>query len=119
MSFESTDRTARELADVIAEHRQTIENRWLERVKTDVLQAAGAELTQLRDGLPDYLDAMVDLLRRGNVDDISPLSQEAWSKIAQEHGVTRVRLGFDITQLVHEFVVLRHVIEDVARGRAL
>jgi signal transduction histidine kinase len=39
--------------------------------------------------------------------------------VAREHGVTRVRIGFDITQLVHEFVVLRHVIWDAVGGPIL
>ena len=46
-------------------------------------------------------------------------AREDWSKVAREHGVTRVRIGFDIGQLVHEFVVLRHVIHAVAAERGL
>ena len=35
--------------------------------------------------------------------------------MARDHGITRVRIGFDIGQLVHEFVVLRRVIFDVVQ----
>ena len=38
----------------------------------------------------------------------------AWREVAREHGVTRVRIGFDISQLVREFIMLRHVIREVA-----
>src|SRR5438046_2810665 len=43
--------------------------------------------------------------------------RRVWLKVAREHGVTRVRLGFDIGQLVREFVILRHVIRDVSVAR--
>ena len=119
MASASLDRDARELADVIAANQQAIERRWLELVQADIVKAQRVELTQLRDGLPHYLSALVRLLRSGRVEDLTPLSSEAWSTVAREHGVTRVRLGFDIAQLVHEFVVLRHVIQDEAHKHGL
>ena len=44
-----------------------------------------------------------------------PLPVGWWSTVAKDHGITRVRIGFDISQLVHEFVVLRRVIYEVAQ----
>ena len=70
------------------------------------------EITQLRDGMPAYLRALANLLRN-DPDNLNGGGGRTWSAIAREHGITRVRIGFDIGQLVHEFVVLRHVIRDV------
>jgi len=39
--------------------------------------------------------------------------------VAREHALTRVNLGFDIGQLVHEFIVLRQMIFLVAREEGL
>ena len=42
-----------------------------------------------------------------------------WAQVAMEHSVTRVRLGFDIQQLVHEFILLRRVLVHFARSEGL
>jgi signal transduction histidine kinase len=102
------------LADAIDRNRASIEGRWLERVRRDIARTPGVELTQLRDGIPDYLVALVDLLRQLGGEDPGPRSRTMWSDVARGHGITRVRIGFDISQLVHEFVALRQVIREVA-----
>lgn len=106
--------TARRLGALIEAEKAEIERRWLEHVQKDVEQAQGVELTQLRDGIPDYLAAMIELLRAGDLDLLSGRAKSAWVDVAREHGITRVRIGFDISQLVHEFIVLRKVIGEIA-----
>jgi signal transduction histidine kinase len=111
---------ARRLGRLIKAELPEIERRWLERVQRDVGHAQGVELTQLRDGIPDYLAAMVQLLCEGDVDLLNDRAKSAWVGVAREHGITRVRIGFDISQLVHEFIVLRQVIGELAeRDREL
>jgi signal transduction histidine kinase len=105
------------LGQTIDENREEIERRWLERVRADVTTRPEIELTQLLDGLPDYLAALVDQLRGQGAENLEATSQSVWTRVARDHGVTRVQLGFDITQLVHEFIVLRHVIRDISRER--
>lgn len=69
------------------------------------------ELTQLRDGISEYLAELARALSE-------PADQrsdgESWARVARTHGVTRVHVGFDIQQLVREFMSLRKVIEEVA-----
>jgi signal transduction histidine kinase len=96
----------------IDRNRGEIESRWLARVQKDIVKASTVEVTQLRDGLPDYLLSIVDLLEGGD-GLLAPSNTTAWQRVAREHGVTRVRIGFDIGQLIHEFVLLRDVICDV------
>jgi signal transduction histidine kinase len=111
-----TDITRERLAQIIDHQREEIEQRWLERVQRDVVKRPGLELTQLRDGMPDYLVALSTALRvESSGQSLGERGQSAWSKVAKDHGITRVRLGFDISQLVHEFVVLRRVINEVAQ----
>jgi signal transduction histidine kinase len=111
------DRAKARLRHIIEQQHGEIEQCWLERVQHDVVKSPGVELTQLRDGMPDYLIELAKALK----DETKPgagldeRGESAWSKVARNHGITRVRIGFDISQLVHEFVVLRHVIEEVAQ----
>jgi signal transduction histidine kinase len=104
----------RVLADTIAAFAAEIERRWLARVET-VLAEGRSDIspTELRDAVPDYLARLADALRGEQ-----PMEQEglaAWEQVASEHGVTRVRLGFDVGQLVREFILLRRVLFEVAR----
>ena len=50
------------LGRAIDARRADIEARWLDRVQRDVVQTPGIELTQLRDGVPDYLEGIVTML---------------------------------------------------------
>ena len=113
-----TSNGAQRLSEVLREARADIERRWLERVLADLVKTPGLSLTQLRDGIPDYLIALQRLLR-GDDGDLDPTGGAAWTQVAREHGITRVRIGFDISQLVHEFVALRQVIHEVAIERGL
>jgi signal transduction histidine kinase len=108
------DEDARHLAVLITNNRSVIEQRWLARVESDVVSGGSViEPTHLRDGLPDYLLALAELFS-GDAGRVRATAEPAWAKVAREHGVTRVRIGFDINQLVHEFIILRQTIREVA-----
>jgi signal transduction histidine kinase len=106
----------RGLGRVIERRRDDIVRRWLERVKAEN-RASGIPLTELQNALPDYLLALRDELMREGEECPSPLPSSglsAWQHLSREHAVTRVQLGFDISELVREFVVLRRVVQEVA-----
>jgi signal transduction histidine kinase len=102
------------LAAAISAQRRAIEETWLARIQKDVVKTPGVELTTLRNAMPDYLDALVTLLGSSQDATLDLTGRQAWSDVAREHGVTRVRIGFDISQLIHEFIVLRQVIRELA-----
>jgi signal transduction histidine kinase len=107
------DRRAREtLAAIIERRRDEIERRWLHQIVGDI---AGRPIdpTRLRNALPDYLKRLAQSLRADPSLDVS--GSAAWVDVAREHAVTRVHLGFDVKQLVHEFAVLRRVIVAILR----
>jgi signal transduction histidine kinase len=104
----------RALGRVIGARARDIEQRWLSVVCRDLQTRPGVELTQLRDGVPDYLRALHRHLVDGDHMGPDEAGAKIWSQIARGHGITRVRIGFDVDQLIHEFVVLRHTIEEVA-----
>lgn len=106
--------STRELGQLIRTKQSDIEQRWLHRVQTDVASQADVELTHLRNGIPDYLSSLAGILSGGGAGDTKAEGAAIWSDVAREHGITRVRLGFDIDELIHEFIVLRHEIGAVA-----
>lgn len=110
---DTEEQQAGDLGQAIDRRRSDIERRWLARVRADIAPGSDVELTQLRDGMPAYLESLVELLCAPDTERATAIDTR-WAAIAREHGVTRVRIGFDITQLIHEFIVLRHIISDVA-----
>jgi signal transduction histidine kinase len=108
-------RSVRErLRRIIEQRTEEIERRWLARVQQDIVKQPGVELTLLRDGMPDYLIELAKVLGNG-ADPLDHRAESAWARVARDHGITRVRIGFDIGQLVHEFIVLRRTIQEVVR----
>ena len=104
---------AQRLADMIGRCRDEIMSRWLDAVSAGQ-RLSGVPLTALRDALPDYLDKIRTELRAKGRVTFEESGGAAWRSVAQEHALTRVQMGFDISQLVHEFVVLRRVMFDLA-----
>ncbi len=107
------------LADLIQHRRQDIESRWLAAV-LEHLGPRALDITELRNAMPDYLQALARELRVDpalSTDEMK--GNAAWAPVAQEHAVTRVRQGFDIEELVHEFVILRRVLLQVAEEGGL
>jgi signal transduction histidine kinase len=100
----------RALGQLIRDRSGEIEQRWLERVTRDLADRPAVHPTQLRDGIPDYLAELARLL----LQPAGPNVTEGWVRIARAHGITRVRVGFDIEQLVREFAILRKAIEESA-----
>jgi K+-sensing histidine kinase KdpD len=103
----------RTLAAALDRHQSEIINGWLDRVREDAEKAGhSVSPSELRDGIGDYLSNLADALRNSESAEIG--GTDAWKQVAREHAMTRVRLGFDIDQLVHEFVTLRRVAQQIA-----
>jgi two-component system sensor histidine kinase TorS len=105
-----------ELAAAVERQAHAIVDRWLERVRRDAA-AARVPLTELRDGIADYLTRLVQLLR--SRDEIGSAGAKAWADVAREHAVTRVRLGFDVSQLFRELITLHHSTTELLRADGL
>jgi signal transduction histidine kinase len=95
------------LADLIATRAGEIEQRWLDRIKA-ALGDRELSPTELRNSMSEYLVRLVEGLRQAETVEAGGTS--SWDNVARQHAEARVRLGFDIDQLVHEFIVLRQVL---------
>ena len=100
------------LARTIDRRGLDIVDRWLSRVEANV---RGREVSpaELRDAMPDYLRRIAEALRT-TADTVGHGAAAAWADVAREHALTRVRLGFDVDELVREFILLRQVLFEVA-----
>jgi signal transduction histidine kinase len=107
------------LGGVIEQNQEEIERRWLGRVERDIAASPEIEPTHLRDGLPDYLHALAKLFSRTTSTNFDLALEPSWSNVAREHGITRVQIGFNINQLVHEFIILRQVIRQIAEEQGV
>jgi signal transduction histidine kinase len=105
------------LAAAIESRLHDIEQRWVEKVQEDVVRGRQLEPTELRDAIGSYIERLANALRSD--ESIESSGSSAWADIAREHALTRVRLGFDIDQLVREFILLRRVLFEVAREEHL
>src|SRR3954470_13796508 len=96
---------AEALATGIESHKSEIIARWLDQVRADVERSGRkVEVTDLRNAIGDYLSRLADSLRGNRSAEVG--GTVAWKDVAREHALTRVRLGFDIDELAHEFIVL-------------
>lgn len=98
------------LASAILRRREDIERIWTERVRAS-FGGRGLHPTNLRGSMPAYLDILADALRQSG--SVGNAGGASWHRVARKHAEERVRLGFDIAQLVDEFIVLRQVLFDV------
>ena len=114
-----TDRRRRViLAEAIVARMDEIERRWLSRVQAEIAPGRDdVSPTDLRNAIADYLAGLAEALRGEETAEHG--GTVAWADVAREHAVTRVRLGFDIDQLVREFILLRRVLFEVAREEEL
>lgn len=101
-----------ELADLLTKNRDEVEQRWLQLVGTELNRHSLSE-TELRDSIPDYLTSLAEQLRRDDAQTMTERGAEAWTPVAREHALTRIRLGFDIDEVLQEFILLRRVLLDV------
>jgi len=104
-----------ELAKAIDRRRQTIEHTWLEAVRAE-LAVSHVEPSDLKLGIAQYLALIVEALqdpdaRRG--------AECIWKEVSRAHAITRVRLGFDVEQLVRELTLLRRAVLRVFRDEAI
>ena len=110
----------RQALAAMIEHRQAeIERRWLDLVRASIPgDKSKLTSTEIHDAMGDYLIKLAESLRQENQPNESR-GGTVWADVAREHALTRVRLGFDIDQLVREFIVLRQVLMEFAETEKL
>lgn len=106
-----SERSRRErLADAIVRRHDEIERRWLERVASHGQRSASGT-SELRNSMPEYLLRLAEGLLQE--DTAQAGGSSSWETVARRHAETRLQLGFDIHELVQDFILLRHVLFEI------
>ena len=88
------------LADLLATQRDEVMRRWRVRISKK-LGVGSLERTELEDDLPRFVDELVDVLRAES----SGYGEAPETPSAIDHGADRLRLGFDVSEIVREYGV--------------
>lgn len=97
-----------QLADHLDAQKEAILNEWLERVRGDMAIIASDILNTpaLRNHLPEIFDDLIGTLRLYGNEAVAEQSV----KDAGEHGVTRLRQGYELPEMLREIMHLRAIL---------
>lgn len=94
------------LVALIRDQRDDLLARWRRQVR-QLPGAADLDTPTINDQVPQLLDSLADSLQ--------PMSEPAETKgISTEHGLLRWQAGFDVTEVVAEYNILRQCLQDAA-----
>ena len=93
------------LVTLIRTQREVLLARWREQVR-QLPGAAGLDTPTINNEVPQLLDNLAEALGTGN--------ETETNVISAEHGLLRWQAGFDVTEVVAEYNILRQVLQDVA-----
>lgn len=96
-----------QLAQLIRERKGAILETWSEHARAHPV-AAKLPQPYLQDSMPDLLDRMAATLERGEAGDTRSVEQES-----SKHAGQRLGFGYEIGQLVGEYIDLRRTLEEV------
>jgi signal transduction histidine kinase len=95
------------LIDFLRAERARLIERWQARV-VEILEAADVSRIELLDHMPDFVDELLVVLEE-YVHEAPPVSWSA-TRNAPAHGRQRLRVGFDVDEVVREYGILADVI---------
>lgn len=98
------------VATLIRTQRDALLARWREEVR-QLPGAAGLDVPTINDEVPQLLDNLADALSVGNDSESNVISAE--------HGLLRWQAGFDVTEVVAEYNILRQCLQDAAEREGL
>jgi two-component system, OmpR family, phosphate regulon sensor histidine kinase PhoR len=94
------------LVSLIKERRDKLLTSWRRQVR-NLPGAANLDTPTINDQVPELLDNLADALKAGNED-------HETNSISAEHGLLRWQVGFDVTEVVAEYNILRQCLQDEA-----
>ena len=99
------------LVTLIRTQRDALLARWREQVR-QLPGAAGLDAPTINDEVPQLLDNLADALGMQN-------EERETNVISAEHGLLRWQAGFDVTEVVSEYNILRQCVQDAAESESI
>ena len=110
-----TVETLQQVADLIAQHRESLLASWRRHVRK-LPSAHQLDEPTLRDHIPGLLDELVECLRRESKQTIVDTLTSGSPPL---HGLERFANGFDIVEVVAEYNILRGCIHELLEANGL
>lgn len=98
------------LAALLRQQKEPLLARWRKRVR-ELPSAAHLDTPTLNDHIPDLLDELAEVLEQPTEKVIVETMRDG---SPPDHGVQRLEDGFDITEVVSEYNILRSCVHDLA-----
>jgi signal transduction histidine kinase len=97
----------KDFSQLLTEKAETITAQWVEAVVRDrqIVSANNLSHNAIRDHIPHVLEALITVLAQDQTNDV-----EAIANVSFMHGVLRAEQGFDPTEIVREYHLLRTTI---------
>jgi len=106
----TTAHDLKRFAEIIQSDREDLLRTWRDEVRL-LPAASDLDVPTLNDHVPPLLDELAGALRAGHFQSISDFGLEHSPKL---HGLQRLRVGFDIVEVVAEYNILREILQDLA-----
>jgi signal transduction histidine kinase len=94
------------LEDFLAQQRAEILEQWTRRVASD-LDGGDLSRVELLDHMPSFIDDLIECLHRRPAPEGDGVTR---SQNAPEHGRQRLRVGFDVDEVVREYGILADLV---------
>ncbi|MGB3512223.1 MAG: sensor histidine kinase [Microcoleaceae cyanobacterium] len=106
----------KDIGKILLSETDIIINQWIEAVRQDFEIKSAVKLTynSVRDSIPNILEAIATLLSQSLTD--QPQQKE---KESLDHGLVRAEQGYDVAEIMREFLVLRKIILAVLKPHLL
>ncbi|MBP6575298.1 MAG: sensor histidine kinase [Flavobacteriales bacterium] len=98
------------LAELIRQHKEALLKTWRDQVR-ELPSAAGLDIPTLNDHIPALLVELADALEQPSEENIADKLRDG---SPPEHGIQRFEDGFDLTEVVSEYNILRGCVHDLA-----
>jgi len=105
------DQNVNRLAILIRTQREALLARWREQVR-QLPGAAGLDAPTINNEVPQLLNNLADALSTGDED-------RETNVISAEHGLLRWQAGFDVTEVVAEYNILRQCLQDAGESEGI
>jgi len=96
---------------LIRDQRDNLLARWRQQVR-QLPGAANLDVPTINDQVPELLDSLADSLKPTN-------ELRETNAISAEHGLLRWQAGFDVTEVVAEYNILRQCLQDAAEQEGI
>jgi len=102
-----------QLSSVIVERREELLANWRRQVRL-LSGAESLDTPTINDQVPELLDSLASALSRS-----ADASGPQTDAISSEHGLLRWQAGFDVTEVVAEYSILRNCVQELAENSGL